>query len=846
MDTYSKDKDKLGFLLNGTETGQLINAYNWSQTTLGSPENWPQNLHTALGIVLHSALPMLLLWGEELFYLYNDAFSLLVQNHPLPPTIGNKAPDLGLEIWDRIGPEVQKVISLGRPVFIEDGLLPFSGNYTSEDIRCTSSYSPVFAESGAVAGVMLTWIETQKKPRPSQPMLNPDHHSESFMEHSISGIIILVGEEHRVEAVNDAYGKLIGKQKQELLGKPLFDVIPEAAPDFKDIIEQVRLSKLPYKLNDQPYYVLVDGQRKQGYLNLVYQPYQKKGSLKAGVMIECQDVSSQVLLRIQAEEKAQQVRSLVESAPFPIAVYTGKQMRIELANQAILDIWGKGNDVIGKLYSQVLPELDNQAIFSQLDRVFQTGNAFHARNQRVDLMFDRQLRTFYFNYSFTPLYDASGQVYGVMNTGADVTDLMLATQKIEQAETFLREAVDLASLGTYEIDLATGILTYCSRLKEWFGIGEQEVITFDRVYAAISKQDLPAVIAAVNESINPLGNGLYEKEYTMDAQKTGRARILHAKGKTIFDDHAQAVKMIGAAQDVTVHRSNEAALEQLVAQRTQELQDVNEELAASNQELMAINEENLNINNALKQVNQLLEQSNENLQQFAYVASHDLQEPLRKIQFFGDLLMQHDEQQQPQKGKVYIGKMQDAARRMSVLVQDLLAYSMVSLRQEAAVRVPLSQVVEAAMTTLELSISQTNAQIQIGVLPVIQGDALQLEQLFQNLLGNALKFKKAEAVPVIRIHTRIVADKELKGHIVPVRRAKSYHQIDISDNGIGFNSEHAEKIFQVFQRLHSQSKYAGTGIGLAICQKVAANHGGVIHAVGRPEEGATFSVYFPV
>ncbi|RFZ81039.1 PAS domain S-box protein [Mucilaginibacter terrenus] len=141
-------------------------------------------------------------------------------------------------------------------------------------------------------------------------------------------------------------------------------------------------------------------------------------------------------------ESEHQIRSLVESAPFPIGVYKGREMRIILANQSIMDVWGKGNDVVGKLYSEILPELSNQQIYSQLDDVYTTGVPFHARNQRVDIVVDGKLQPYYFNYSFTPLYDTAGNIYGVMNTAAEVTDLVLAKQRVEQSERQLEQSLE--------------------------------------------------------------------------------------------------------------------------------------------------------------------------------------------------------------------------------------------------------------------------------------------------------------------------------------------------------------------------------------------------------------------
>src|SRR5690606_6339715 len=139
-----------------------------------------------------------------------------------------------------------------------------------------------------------------------------------------------------------------------------------------------------------------------------------------GVMAVAIDVTDEVLARKKLEQRESQIRALVESAPFPIGVYVGREMRIEMVNEAIIKVWGKGDDLVGKTYHEVLPELEHQGFFQQLDDVFTTGVAHHARNQRVDFIINGEITNFYFNYSFTPLFDASGKVYGVMNTAADV------------------------------------------------------------------------------------------------------------------------------------------------------------------------------------------------------------------------------------------------------------------------------------------------------------------------------------------------------------------------------------------------------------------------------------------
>ena len=226
------------------------------------------------------------------------------------------------------------------------------------------------------------------------------------------------------------------------------------------------------------------------------------------------------------------------------------------------------------------------------------------------------------------------------------------------------------------------------------------------------------------------------------------------------------------------------------------------------------------------------------------MASHDLQEPLRKIQSFGDMLKTQYTGQLGD-GVDYLERMQSAASRMSILIRDLLTYSRIANQREAISPVPLSVAMQSVLGDLDLRIQETGATITVAPLPTVQGDASQLGQLLQNLLGNALKFRQPGVAPVIDVSSWLVAAHNLPPSVKPARQTETYLRIDIADNGIGFDEKYLDRIFQVFQRLNGKNQFAGTGIGLAICEKVVANHGGAITARSQPGQGATFSLYFP-
>lgn len=249
--------------------------------------------------------------------------------------------------------------------------------------------------------------------------------------------------------------------------------------------------------------------------------------------------------------------------------------------------------------------------------------------------------------------------------------------------------------------------------------------------------------------------------------------------------------------------------------------------------------------NELRLYTEDLKRSNEDLEQFAYVASHDLQEPLRKIRAFGDRLQTNFSEQLGEQGKDYINRMQLAAKRMQRLIDDLLSFSRISRDTNNHDVVDLNVVLDDLREDMETLIEQTGTTFNITTLPAITGNSAQLKRLFQNLISNAIKFRSNDRNPVIHIDVQHV-ERELLGQYFQSGTAPDeYFRITIQDNGIGFDEKYAEKIFVIFQRLHGRSEYEGTGIGLAICRKIVANHGGFITVNSKEGVGSTFSLYFP-
>jgi len=269
------------------------------------------------------------------------------------------------------------------------------------------------------------------------------------------------------------------------------------------------------------------------------------------------------------------------------------------------------------------------------------------------------------------------------------------------------------------------------------------------------------------------------------------------------------------------------------------------DLAQEGRELLTELEHRVRLRTSqLWEKNEELVRSNQELQQFAQIASHDLQEPLRKIQTFGDRLRTKCGDNLDEVGKDYLTRMQDAAERMQTLIHDLLNYARVTSKGQPFQPIDLQDIVQGVLSDLEMRLETTGGRVDLDTLPRIEADPLQMRQLFQNLIGNALKYHKPNVPPIVK-----VSAQPIEGNLnfsPGASTGQRRWRIVVEDNGIGFEDEYAERIFAIFQRLHGRGEYEGTGVGLAICRKIIERHGGTITAKGVPEQGSTFTITFPV
>ncbi|MBE8726877.1 PAS domain S-box protein [Flavobacterium hungaricum] len=1336
----NRKKKEHYFLSEGGEMSSIMLSTDWSKTPLGNPEKWPQSLKTMTAMMLSNPFAMYIAWGNSYTQLYNDAFRPILGASKHPEALGKSSQHTFSEIWDTIGPMFADVMQ-GKAVTFPEFKVPLHRNGYLEDCYFDFSYSPIKIEDGKIGGILVTVVETTENKMVADALQESNARFVNNIMQAPVAMCIFRGENHVVELANEQMIALWGTNDKTIINQPIFKALPELKKQgLEEILHSVYTTGKKITANENFVQLNRNGQIENTYINFAYEALTETDGTISGVAAIATEVTAQVLARSKVEESEQKIRQLVENAPFPIAVYVGKELRIELANESIIKVWGKGPDVIGRLYKEILPELHNQSVFEQLAAVLETGESFHTQNTRLDLMMNSVMETFYFNYSFTPLYDTNGKIYGVMNTAVDVTEVNLAKKKIEESDKRFRNTVKQAPVGItilrgpeYVVEMANeAYLKLIDREEKSFvgrslydslpevketvsslldgvlktGIpfhgyevpvplnryGKQEISYFDFLYNPLKEEDgsisgILVTVTEVSEKVearkkieinedrlkivveaSELGTWelnvktrkpTYSKRYleiiggyTEDTSLTHEELLSHlhpddihvrnkgfkealtsgflnyevrviwkdqsvhwieGKGKVFYDENKQPEKLIGTIRDITeekqyqqqieesekkwrnlimqspvpkailrgedfviemanlvllkniwkkeekevqgkkilelfpelkkqkyaqllkkvyetgevysesesllfiddenggaefyvdfeyapvresdntisgikitlidvtekvvtrkkieesemrfrsltesipqliwetdaegnalfasgkwleftgiqpgteeswksivhpddfeeslktweyalktgeIYRSDvrmrrkdgvyrwhavigepvfdldntiikwvgaftdihtekafSQELEQQVTARTRELIQINESLTKSEERyhlmveevqeysILYLNSEgiieNWNVgaekikgykaeeivgkyfavfytkedqknhlpekllqlarekgkvvhegwrsrkngslfwasvvitaihnkqNNVigfskvthdlterkkaddklkqnaleLEQKNIELEEMNKELQSFAYISSHDLQEPLRKIQTFASQIMEKELENLSENGKDKFKRMQNAAQRMQTLINDLLSYSRTNIQERVFEKTDLSKIIDEVKEDLKEEIEQKGTLIEVGPMPEVDIITFQFRQLLYNLISNSLKFSNPETQGVIQIKSKIASGKDFENELL--KPDQNYCLIQVSDNGIGFDSQYNKKIFEVFQRLYGRDQYKGTGIGLAIVKKIVENHNGFISASGVQNRGASFDIYIP-
>ena len=476
------------------------------------------------------------------------------------------------------------------------------------------------------------------------------------------------------------------------------------------------------------------------------------------------------------------LRLFVKYSPAAIAMFDNKMNYIEYSNRWVKDYGFDGQNLRGKNHYEILPEVSNE--WKKIHQKCLKG-ATEKNNEDIFIRQDGNKQ--WLKWEIHPWKKASEEIGGIVIFSVDITEIKQTQEKLKETYDKLQIALDNADIGIWEWNLITNEVFWDTKTEKMFGLKEG---TFGKTYANFEKllneEDIPHIEKALQKAIEE--NIPFESIYRISTKK-GDIRYINAKGLVYKDNEENPIKMSGVCVDITeMKKGSELALFKL-----------NEELLRSNKELA----------------------------QFAYVASHDLQEPLRMVTLYTQLLAKRYNDKLEDDGKDFINFAVEGATRMHTLIEDLLKYSRVNTQGDSFNEVDMTIIIDKIKNSMFTVLSETNTKLTIDDMPLIRASENQMLQLMQNLLSNAIKFSKNK--PII--------------HIKGVEKENEW-QISVKDNGIGLEDEYKDRIFQIFQRLHTREEYPGTGIGLAICKRIVEKHNGKIWVESKKGKGSTF--YFTI
>jgi PAS domain S-box-containing protein len=523
----------------------------------------------------------------------------------------------------------------------------------------------------------------------------------------------------------------------------------------------------------------------------------------------CMDIHDQITfseqMETQVEERTRQLKhseqflqSILNTAGNSIASYepirnlAGKIMdfRIVYSNEDALEgCTTDGPGIAGKTCREVYPGIFRNGVFEKLVKCIETG---HPDNYQVDVRRDGNI--YWFDASIEKLEDSvtvtTRNISEELKSDLRLKDL---NRKLKIQNSIFKHSEENANIGSYAWNVTTNELECSDNLYRLIGYQPQEFTpSFEQFLSFLHPEDRHQ---AIRDGIRAYETKVIVQNTYRVIARNGNVRHFRLSGNFIREGENHL--MIGALQDVT---------------KDSELSDV------------------------LHKKNMELHRNNEELASFSYVASHDLQEPLRKIRAFSSRIMEKESQHFSDSTKDYFARIIAASVRMQKLIEALLSYSGTTGVNFKFVEVDVSSIVDEVKSDLEELITEKGATVEVERLPVLPVIPVQFYQLLQNLIGNGIKYSSPERRPVVRVTYEIVEDENGLG---------PFCRLSVTDNGIGFDQRYENRIFDLFQRLHGKNEYEGTGIGLAICKKIAQNHHGYIMAEGTPGVGSAFHVYIP-
>lgn len=714
------------------------------------------------------------------------------------------------EVKDTVEGLLHGVITTGIPFNGYEIKVPIYRFGKQEQCYFNFVYHPLKDEVGKINGIMVVVTDVTKQVESKFALQESEKQFRNLVTHSPIPMAIFRGPELIIEMGNEVMLKTLWhKEAHEVIGKKLLDVFPELVEQkFPELLRKVLNNGKRHKESEAIAYLSTPEGLKKHYLDFEYAPLKEISQETSGIMVTVTDVTEKVEARQVIKDTAERLRLATEGAQIATWDLDLITKQIIYSGQLTAFFGYPEHHVMThqEMRNHVHPDDIHNIVEKAFDTALQTGiYQYEARIVQLDHTI-RWVRTV-----GKVFFDSENKPYRMLGTMMDITELKRSAQILERSEKKFRTLADSMPqlIWTGEPD---GTLNYFSQsVYDYSGLTPKEMQEkgwLEIVHPDDREENIKQWIVSTTTG-TPFH---FEHRFR---RNDGDYRWQLSRAIPQKDEEGNILMWVGTSTDIHDRKLFIDELEQNVRERTKQLSLLNKDL----------------------------QKSNEDLAQFAYVASHDLQEPLRKIQTFTTRIIDVEKENLSQKGKDYFDRIQASSQRMQQLILDLLSYSRVNAGKNLFESVNLNTLLESVKENLKETLEQKNAQVLSDELPKLQVIPFQFEQLLTNLFSNALKFSRNGIAPVI-----IIKAASIHGAAIPssaVDKQAYYHHFSVTDNGIGFEMQYKERIFQVFQRLHGKEEYQGTGIGLSIVKKIIDNHHGFIDVESEINKGTTFHLYIP-